>query len=65
MKIESISHKGLRRYFETGIPKGLVGDTSRLRKMLAFIDAAADLEELSTPYNYGLHLLTWARKGTW
>ena len=45
MKIESISHKGLRRYFETGNPKGLVGDTSRLRKMLAFIDAAADLEE--------------------
>ena len=48
MKIESIGHKGLRRFFETGNPKGLVGDTGRLRKMLAFIDAAADLGELHT-----------------
>lgn len=65
MKIESIGHKGLRRFFETGNPKGLVGDMGRLRKMLAFIDAAADLEELATPPNYGLHQLTGNRKGTW
>ena len=38
MEIESIRHKGLRRFFETGNAKGLVGDTGRLRKMLAFID---------------------------
>jgi proteic killer suppression protein len=54
MKIESIGHKGLRRFFETGNPK-----------MLAFIDAAADLEELAAPPNYGLHQLTGDRKGTW
>ena len=65
MKIESIGHKGLRRFFETGNTKGLVGDTSRLRKMLAFIDAAGSLEELATPPNYGLHQLTGNRKGTW
>ena len=65
MKIESISHKGLRRFFKTGNPKGLVGDTDRLSKMLAFIDAAADLEELATPPNYGFHQLTGDRKGTW
>ncbi len=65
MKIESISHKGLRRFFETGNPKGLVGDTDRLRKMLAFIDAAASLDELSVPPNYGLHELTGDRKGCW
>ncbi|WP_448329448.1 type II toxin-antitoxin system RelE/ParE family toxin [Sulfitobacter sp. M13] len=65
MKIESIGHKGLRRFFEIGNPKGLVGDTGRLRKMLAFIDAAADLEELAAPPNYGLHQLTGDRKGTW
>ncbi len=65
MKIESIGHKGLRRFFETGNPKGLVGDTGRHRKMLAFIDAAADLEELAAPPNYGLHQLTGDRKGTW
>lgn len=65
MKIESIGHKGLRRFFETGNAKGLVGDTDRLRKMLAYIDAAADLAELSTPPNYGLHQLTGDRRGTW
>jgi proteic killer suppression protein len=43
----------------------LVGDTDRLRKMLAFIDAATTLTELATPPNYGLHELTGGRKGTW
>ncbi|MEI2388125.1 type II toxin-antitoxin system RelE/ParE family toxin [Breoghania sp. JC706] len=65
MKIESIRHKGLRRFFETGNPKGIVGDTMRLRKMLAFIDAAESLAELSTPPNYGFHELTGDRNGTW
>jgi proteic killer suppression protein len=65
MEIDSIAHKGLRRFFEAGNAKGLVGDTDRLRKMLAFIDATASLEELATPPNYGLHELTGDRKGTW
>lgn len=65
MDIESISHKGLRRFFETGNAKGLVGDVSRLRKMLAFIDAASSLDELSVPPNYGLHALSGDRAGTW
>ncbi len=65
MIIASIGHKGLRRFFETGNPKGLVGDTGRLRKMLAFVDAAGSSEELATPPNYGLHQLTGDRKGTW
>jgi len=65
MEIESIDHKGLRRFFQSGNPKGLVGDTDRLRKMLAFIDAAEAFEELATPPNFGLHELTGDRKGTW
>ena len=65
MEIEGISHKGLRRFFETGNAKGLVGDADRLRRMLAFINAAEALDELSTPPNFGLHQLTWDRKGTW
>src|SRR3546814_18415755 len=63
MEIESIRHKGLRRFFETGNAKGLVGDAGRLRKMLAFIDAAESFEELSVPPNFGLHELTGDRKG--
>lgn len=65
MEIESISHKGLRRFFETGNAKGLVGDVGRLQKMLAFIDAAAAFAELATPPNFGLHELTGDRRGTW
>ena len=63
--IENIRHKGLRRYFETGNARGLVGDTSRLRKMLAFIDAAESPDELMLPPNFGLHELAGDRKGTW
>jgi len=65
VEIESIRHKGLRRFFETGSAKGLVGDVERIRRMLAFIDAAASLDELSVPPNFGLHELTGDRKGTW
>lgn len=65
MEIESITDKALRRFFETGNTKGLVGDVIRLRKMLAFIVAAESLEELSVPPNYGLHALTGDRAGTW
>jgi proteic killer suppression protein len=65
MEIDGIAHKGLRRFFETGNSKGLVGDVARLGKMIAFIDAAESLDELATPPNYGLHELTGDRKGTW
>lgn len=65
MEIESIRHKGLRRYFETGNAKGLVGDVGRLRKMLAFIDAAGTFDELTVPPNFGLHELVRDRKGQW
>jgi len=65
MDIESISHKGLRRFFETGNAKGLVGDVNRLRKMLAFIDAAASFDELAVPPNYGLHELVGDKAGCW
>lgn len=65
MEIESIRHKGLRRFFETGNPKGLVGDIERIRRMLFFMDAATGLDELKVPPNFGLHELTGDRKGTW
>lgn len=65
MEIDSIRHKGLRRFFETGNSKGLVGDAERLGRMLAYIVAAATPEELAVPPNYGLHPLTGDRAGTW
>ena len=65
MQIESIAHKGLKRFFETGNAKGLVGDVSRLRKMLAYINAAETFNELAIPPNYGLHALSGDRAGVW
>ncbi|MFD1766074.1 type II toxin-antitoxin system RelE/ParE family toxin [Sphingorhabdus buctiana] len=65
MEIDSIAHKGLRRFFETGNAKGLVGDVTRIRKMLAFIDAAGSFDELAVPPNYGLHELVGDKVGRW
>ena len=65
MDIERIAHKGLRRFFETGNAKGLVGDAARIRKMLAFIDAAGSFDELAVPPNYGLHELVGDKAGRW
>ncbi len=65
MEIDSIAHKGLRRFFETGNAKGLVGDVTSIRKMLAFIDAAGSFDELAVPPNYGLHELVGDKAGRW
>lgn len=66
MEIESIAHKALSRFVETGNAKGLPGDlVDRLFRMLNFIIVAEDLDELATPPNYGLHLMTGDRAGTW
>ena len=65
MEIESIRHKGLRVFAETGKAKGLVGDVARIRKMLAYIAAIESEDELNLPPNYGAHVLTGDRAGTW
>lgn len=65
MDIDSILHKGLRRFFETGNAKGLVGDAARIRKMLAFIDAAGSIDELVVPPNCRLHELVGDKAGRW
>lgn len=66
MEIESISHKALRQFVETGKPKGLPGAIAgRLLKMVSFIIDAADFDELASPPNYGLHPLKGDRAGVW
>lgn len=65
MEIESVSHKALRRFIETGKPKGLPGDVvDRLFKMVNFLIDAGAPDELATPPNYGFHELKGDRKGT-
>lgn len=66
MEIESIRHKPLRQFAETGKAKGLPGNlVGRLRNMLAYIDAIATEDELIVPPNFGAHKLTGDRAGTW
>ena len=62
MRIESIRHKALRRFAETGNAKGLML-AERIRDMLAFIDSADPFDALATPPNFGFHALKGERAG--
>ena len=66
MLIDSIRHKALRRFAETGSAMGLPpGSVDRLRSMLAYLAAMAAEEELRVPPNFGAHRLTGDRTGKW
>lgn len=66
MEIVSIRHKALRRFAETGDPKGLPAQVvERLERMLAYLAAIEDPEELRTPPNFGAHRLTGDLAGHW
>jgi proteic killer suppression protein len=66
VEIENIRHKALRRFVETGNPKGLDSRLAeRLRKMIAYLAAIEAPEELHGPPNWGAHELTGDRAGTW
>lgn len=64
MEIESIRHKGLRRFAESGNAKGVM-QPERIRDMLAFIVAAGSFDELGTPPNFGFHPLRGDRAGAY
>lgn len=66
MEIESIRHKALRTFAETGKAKGLPGNlVDRLRNMLAWISVIESPDELMIPPNSGAHMLTGDREGIW
>jgi proteic killer suppression protein len=66
MKVRSIAHKGPRRLYEENASKGLGADTvDKLRKMLTFLEAMQDPEELRALPTWKAHVLTGDRKGTW
>lgn len=66
MEIGTIRHKALRSFAETGKAKGLPGNlVGRLRNMLAYLDVIVAIEEVKAPPNFGAHLLTGDRAGTW
>ena len=66
MVIESIRHKALRSFAETGRPRGLPGNlVDRLRNMLAYLAAVEAAGELTVPPNFGAHRLAGDRAGLW
>lgn len=66
MEIDSIRHKALRRFVESGKPKGLDANVAdRLRRMIAYLSAIETVGELRVPPNWGAHELTGDRAGTW
>jgi len=66
MQIDSIRHKALRHFAETGRAKGLPsGSVEKLSNMLSYIDKIAAVEELFVPPNFGAHPLKEPRKGDW
>jgi proteic killer suppression protein len=66
VEIDSIRHKALRGFVESGKPKGLDANVAeRLRKMIVYLAAIGTIEELHVPPNWGAHALTGDRAGTW
>ena len=62
MEIESVRHRRLRKFLETGTAKGVI-EPERIADMVAFIDSAERFDELSVPPNFGFHPLKGDRKG--
>ena len=62
MEIESVRHRKLRKFLETGVAKGVI-EPERIVDMIAFIDAAENFDELAIPPNFGFHPLKGDRKG--
>jgi toxin HigB-1 len=66
MKIRSFIHKGLKRLYEENNAKGVPAESAdKLRKMLEFMDAMEDEEEVYMLPSWKAHRLTGDRKGTW
>ena len=62
MEIESIRHKALRRFVETGSARGII-EPVRLARILEFLLTARSIDECYVPPNFGFHPLTGDRAG--
>jgi toxin HigB-1 len=63
--IQSFRHKGLRRFFESGNVAGIQPrHAKRLRMLLAALDTARSIEDMSVP-GFRLHELKGKDRGRW
>jgi toxin HigB-1 len=66
MKIRSFAHKGLKRLYSEDSAKGVPPETvDKLRKMIEFLEAMQEADELRALTAWKVHTLTGERKGTW
>ena len=66
VKIRNFLHKGLKRFYEEGDPKGVPpAGVDKLRKMIVYLEAMQEAAELRTIPVWKAHHLTGNRKGTW
>lgn len=66
--IQSIRHRGLRRFYETGNARELTANhVPRIRRILTLLDAATCPEDIEAAQMPGmrLHQLTGNRRGEW
>jgi proteic killer suppression protein len=65
LMIQSLRHKGLRRFFESGSVAGIQPHhAKRLRMLLAALDTARSIEDMSVP-GFRLHDLKGKDRGRW
>lgn len=63
--IVSFKHKGLEKYYQSGITKGIQQKhKNRLRLMLGVLDTAIEIEDINLP-GFRLHPLSGNRKDIW
>ena len=63
--IESIRHKGLRRFYEEDDSRGLSADmVERIRIILAALDQSKSIDDMNRP-SFRLHPLKGTLKGSW
>ena len=66
MKIRNIIHKGLKKLFLQGAPKGVPTQAvKKLNNMLGFLQDMESLDELEALPMWNAHQMKGDRKGTW
>ncbi len=63
--IQSFRHKGLKRFYESGIAAGIQpSHARRLRMLLAALDTAQTVDDMDVP-GFRLHPLKGVERGRW
>ena len=66
MNIRSVQHRGLKRFIEDDDDRGLRRDlVDRIRKILAVLIVAQDMNGVKGPPGWRIHQLSGDRAGTW